>query len=341
MVDKKNDPFDPSYDFLDDDLNPSTSNSHSSSNSSSNRDQNFGDLDSFDLSHEDQSSIDDELLNNNNDSFQPVPKTSGVMEVVKTYGIVILVFLVIGYFGFKYSLNSILGNKPATNTTATAGTTKNSTVKPSTPNATAITAQTIPLHGQTTANTTFEPLNNVPPGIPVNPVNPVNPVTTNSPVLAPVNTNVLTPAPALDGIKTDLENVKQMIGGMSNQLKVSLGQDEKNISDLKQQIEQLAIYVQGIGKSMGALSADAQKQQKILEGLIAGVPYPKANAKKDDKTYIIDALISGRAWIKTAGPNGKNFTVGVGDTLPGVGKIVDIDQTSNTITTDTGTVLKQ
>lgn len=303
MVDKKNDPFDPSYDFLDE---------TNSANDSTDKNTGFGDLDSIDFEHEEHLNPDLDLPPSDHATMPGIPpKKSGIMEMLKTYGVVVVVFLVVAYFGIKYSFKS---------STRTA---EPEVVAESEPTVDATPASPTP---QTTV---------------VSPDQTVKTETAATPVaISPIQPAAVSPVvdtQALSGIKQDMDSLKNMVTDINKQLQSSVGEESKNSAELKQQMQQLVTYVQGMGTSVGVLSEGAQKQQKILEGLIATSPVSKTN-KNINTSYTIDALISGRAWLKS--PNGNSIIVGVGDELSGLGKIIEIDATTNTITTNSGQIIK-
>ncbi len=311
MVDKKNDPFDPSYDFLDE---------TNSANDGTDKNTGFGDLDSIDFEHEEELNPDLDLPPSDHTTMPGIPpKKSGIMEMLKTYGVVAVVFLVVAYFGIKYSFKSssrtaepevVAESEPAVDATAPGSQT------------TEVTPSTIVVSPsqEVKTETTTTPVA----------ISPIQPASV-SPVSSAVDTQ------ALSGIKQDMDSLKNMVTDINKQLQSSVGEESKNSAELKQQMQQLVTYVQGIGTSVGVLSEGAQKQQKVLEGLIATSPISKTN-KNINKSYTIDALISGRAWLKSS--NGNSIVVGVGDELSGFGKIIEIDATTNTITTNSGQIIK-
>jgi len=359
MLDTK-DPNDPNRfnipaDFADDDFDDDL---HMPMKKSPNpMDPNFGDVDNFNFDHDAN-----DLDLPSEEAIQPTPlnphPSGSFLELVKTYGIVLLVFLFIGYFGIKYSFKAISNVKTAVNSAATNSTTAQNVnlgnpdaAKPLLPDqGVSPTADTINPN-----NKNYDPLSNVAKLAPVTP--PPSAESAVLPASVAITSVPVTPAPSAPVVNTvspqmqqDIENLKKALSDLTAQIAGDKDIQNKNSMDLKDQIQQLVIYIQGVGKGVGILSSEITQQQKVLEGLLAGVPVPRAgvnnnpvsinpNTVTQNDNVLVEAVISGRAWLKTS-KNGTSLSVGVGDTIPGYGKVIEINQAKATITTDNGNEFK-
>ena len=140
---------------------------------------------------------------------------------------------------------------------------------------------------------------------------------------------------------TALAELKKQISDVD--AKVNTGNDvsglKDQISKFSTQNEQLLIYVQGVGKALGMLSDQVKKQEAVLASFISenvGNPVTKQSGQSG---LVVEAVISGRAWLRSV--TGQAFSVTIGDKIPGYGKVIKIDSTKGTLTTDSGVVLTQ
>ncbi len=314
---------------------------------------NFDDMDNFSLEGSEPNPNPNDVANRPNLNLPP---NGGFMETIKTYGIVMLVVLVVGYFGIKYSLKAIMPQKTvnqiaedsgdaaapdlniATNQLplAPAVTADNSLVLPTTVTTTTVLPETLPVTEQQVLPPTITPVSSP----------------SDNAINANANNNMAAASPEL---KQDIESLKKALNDLTQQLTTDKDLSDNGLKDVKQQVQQLVIYMQGVGKGVSILSSELSQQQKVLEGMLAGVPMPKSstnqnnttasnsstkdnNAHAQNNNVVVEAVIAGRAWIKTSN-TGKTLSVGIGDVIPGYGKVIDINQVKATITTDTGSEL--
>lgn len=165
----------------------------------------------------------------------------------------------------------------------------------------------------------------------------------------------------ISGIDNKIDALSQSIKDLETKVNTSSTaelNDNKDISEIKDQIKDLAtklnqvlLYSQGIGKSMGALSDRIKKQEEVIESIASGnVSTPivdssngrdssqEVNQSKNTNGIILEAVISGRAWLRMT--NDKQLSVTIGDNIPGYGKVIAIDPKKGIVTTDTGKVFK-
>ena len=286
--------------------------------------------DSTDL-HDDLSGF--ESSDHNNSQLQ---RRTGLIETLKTYGIVILVFGVVGYFGLKYSLRSV----PKNNVTA-SNTTSSTTAIPAPASAAPLKVDSDPVTPPAAAavepSKSFDPLQQL--------------AQTSAPASMALNSSTPTLTTATqndqnDELKKELQTLKASVTDINQKLVDSTEKGKTGIATVEQQLQQFAIYMEGLNKGVSVLSSQIQKQQKVLEGLVRGVPIPTANQNinqninqntknTDNHNMVVEAVISGRAWIKTS-KSGHTLSVGIGDSIPGYGKVIDIDQGAGSILTDRG-----
>lgn len=341
MVDKQQDPFSELEDFHDDLLDDHPA------------DQKFGEYDpatDANNHHDDFSDFDDSELtidSSNNPNNSQLQRRTSLIETLKTYGIVIILFGVVGYFGLKYSLRSV----PKNNITANNTTTTAIPVPAAATTATTAKIDTDPVAPQPAvqaeSSKSFDPLKQA-----IQATAPTTPTTTSTtdkmPLLA-LNSSapvVSTPALQNDELKKELQTLKDSVTDINKKIADSTEKEKASTANAELQLQQFAIYMEGLNKGVGELSSQIQKQQKVLEGLLSGVPIPSQNinqninqnSKNPDNNLIIEAVISGRAWIKTS-KAGHTLSVGVGDIIPGYGKVIDINQNAGSILTDRGAKL--
>lgn len=116
-------------------------------------------------------------------------------------------------------------------------------------------------------------------------------------------------------------------------LESSLSQVSASLSDMQTKLD-------GLNKSLQTFSNELTQQQAAITAL-QQLTQPKPQvvvAKKipviKRKPYYVQAMVPGRAWLRTA--NGVTSTVKVGDNLPGYGLILTIDPNQGTVTTSSG-----
>lgn len=293
----------------------------------------------------------------------PVQTTPTLMEQVvdfaKGYGLPILLVGGLGYFGLKYSLGAMFGSEEKTTTTTQTVhfNDKNSSVNklvglPAPGNKPAIEKTEVnqPKQDPTTINepATIKPIakDPVPNLEPVTPAivaksEPIElkPVVTPPPSSAPVSEPVAVVGSLPVNANSDIMKLQNEVKSINAQLDAKLGENTAAVSQIKQQMQQLSVYVQGIGKAMTILSTTVKRQEDILTTLVDSTVGKSVSKKSTAKGLVLEALIPGRAWFRAK--SGEEITVGVGDMLPGYGKVIKIDSKQGTVTTNNGTVLTQ
>lgn len=321
-------------------------------------DPNFGEMDNFSFEHDPDDPLNDPLdPDNPNTANLNQPPKMGIVELIKTYGIAALVVLVVGYFGIKYSFRAVSGADDNTTIAQSADVSSDNVITP--------VADNKALPDEVTPPKNFDALNNIAKAQAPKDSNEVLPpaVVPSASMIVASPTGSITPAvttPMVSPeVKQDVENLKKMLNDLTQQLVANKDLGDNNISDIKQQVQQLVIYIQGVGKGVSILSSEIAQQQKAIEGILAGVPVPRkingansvssssavstsnVNSKASNNNasnLIVEAVIAGRAWIRTSN-TGKTISVGLGDEIPGFGKVLAIDPVKATIITDDGSEL--
>lgn len=103
---------------------------------------------------------------------------------------------------------------------------------------------------------------------------------------------------------------------------------------LQEKIEHAVAIILQVHKNAAAL-----KRKQAIERAAAAAKRKKAQAttrkgKVATEDYFVQAVIPGRAWVTTK--SGITRTVGVGDQLPGYGKVISIDARDGTLMTGSG-----
>lgn len=126
------------------------------------------------------------------------------------------------------------------------------------------------------------------------------------------------------------------------------------VTKVNSKMTEVADYVQSAGKAIGLLSKQVKYQELVLASIVgssvdlSGATAVNSTANSSSSSMseqenkvsglTVDAISSGRAWLKTS--NGKAMNVAVGDDIPGYGRVVDINTINATVTTDKGKIIK-
>lgn len=342
-------------------------------NTTTDNQQDYSDdfLDDLDYSDEfaDKTS-DDYQTEAKQDDYGQHNKKGGVGEFLKTYGFVILIILVLGYFGLKFSLglffNSSNKSTDAINTKSTTTTqiptlpvlsdgksksgsdSKSVDIKDKAADLNKLTAtaenKTEDKKDQDTD--IFDPLKSI---IKDKSDSDSGQTSSNSNSNSKSETQTSNNTYSQDdiiSIKQELDNFKNSLDEISKKITNhddDLNKETNNIVEIKQQMQQLLIYVQGVSKALGLMSTEIRKQKEILTSLVArdigSIDNNTNSAENNNSSLRLEAIIPGRAWFKDK--NDKELTVKVGDFLPGYGKVIEIDYKNGSLTTDSGAVFKQ
>jgi biotin carboxyl carrier protein len=109
-------------------------------------------------------------------------------------------------------------------------------------------------------------------------------------------------------------------------LAMRLASMESTLTRLSQNLQELKTNKASVMASAGAMGAQAQTQAPTT------LPAPKPAAPKI--SYSVQAIIPGRAWLKSE--NGNTVTVAEGDTLKDFGRVVKIDPYDGIVQIDIG-----
>lgn len=294
--------------------------------------------------------------NNITNKATAMPQASSLLDFIKSYGPFLLVGGLFIYFGLKYSVGVMVDSGA-----------KSQSAEPITQ---AVSGNESSADTDIVATGSQVSLDEI-PGLSVSPSvtqNNVNADNVNIDNMNTVETQVESGAgtvaqPAVANIQNNLDNnlatsslsaeLNQKISDLSlsvdnlnKKINAQPSLDKQALDNLQQQfnavstqLEQVALYVQGISKAMGVLSEQVRKQQAILSTFIdsnIGIP---ASKKKGEMGITLEAIVSGRAWLRTV--QGGELTVTPGDKIPGYGKVIEINSKAGTVTTDIGTVFTQ
>ncbi|MEO8401545.1 MAG: hypothetical protein ABI597_07090 [Gammaproteobacteria bacterium] len=134
---------------------------------------------------------------------------------------------------------------------------------------------------------------------------------------------------ALDRIGT----LEQQNLAMMNMLQTQFAQ---KMTDTEAQNTQMRTQVQELNARVSSMEVAFHQLTKILRGMHeAGVPStPPARVIQPKTGYTVQAIIPGRAWLKTDA--GDTVTVAEGDVLKGLGRITKIDPYDGIVDIDNG-----
>ncbi len=137
--------------------------------------------------------------------------------------------------------------------------------------------------------------------------------------------------------------VKQKLNALqysSNQSSRKISNIDNNLGDLKNSVEALNSKIISLNSNITLLSQEIQNQQEMINKL----KKPKKKLVRKNITrqaprqYFIQALIPGRAWLRTT--RGDSITVVVGTRIRGLGVVQLIDPQDGQVIMRTGKVIK-
>lgn len=296
------------------------------------------------------------------------------LDFIKNYGVLIGVFLIIGYFGYQYSFSTLstdtqTGKEADQQVNAEQPGLNTSDVKPQIPDLTT----PIDLQDNIDSATAIDmPKDeNKPSGVPStvdqeidNQLNALKqqreaadlaniPQQAGNQDIGRISEYNAQKADALSKQNQELTNINNdlsqqiakltaTVDSISRKVDERISSDsakmaevKNQVNNLNQQTTQLIDYIQNAGKAVGLLAAQAKKQEAILSSL--GATYRNGSSLNAAGSGLkVDAVIAGRAWLTNN--KGESFTVKIGDEIAGSGKVVTIDSNKNIITTDQGKV---
>src|SRR5579872_1241436 len=306
---------------------------------------------------DDQANYDMEVDSAKESAVAVAPKESVAEKLKQHRRIVIGILVFIILIGIVYKLVAP-SSTPATDFQAGADQSiKRSTTKAATPSnpapAQSPVAETAMTQPATPAPTTSQPpatqpaivatTTQPPVAAPVQPTLPA-PVLTETMPQQPVAAQPPPPIPVpaaniLDRVTT----LEQQNSAMMNLLQTQYTQ---KIADTESQNTQLRTQVQELTARISNMEVAFRQLTKILQnnvstGAIAGIPNrgimnaPTAARVIQPKiSYTVQAIIPGRAWLKS--DSGDTVTVAEGDMLKGYGRITKIDPYDGIVDIDTG-----
>ncbi|MAZ78042.1 MAG: hypothetical protein CMF39_05135 [Legionellaceae bacterium] len=125
------------------------------------------------------------------------------------------------------------------------------------------------------------------------------------------------------------------------QLRQMQTQTQQHLASVDQSLQQVSNQLSVVATQVGKLSAQMQALQaeKSHEAQLKAEMKKKQDAVTRAKlNYFVQAVIPGRAWLKS--PNGQSLTVTVGDTIPAYGQVLSIDSYSGSVVTSSGHVIQ-
>lgn len=225
--------------------------------------------------------------------------------------------------------------------------------------------ETVPAQPQKTVVTTttaqspamMQPAQPLQPVQPAQPIQPVQPVQSAMPapsvqqpeMTAPPGTQspqaatAMAPPPPANVMQNDknvndrLATVEQQNSAIMNLMQTQFAQ---KISDTELQNTQLRSQVQELTARVSNMEVAFRQLTKMLRNGSAGaVAGPRENAPaarvvQPSTKYVVQAIIPGRAWLKS--DSGETVTVAEGDSLRGYGRITKIDPYDGVVNIDTG-----
>lgn len=119
-------------------------------------------------------------------------------------------------------------------------------------------------------------------------------------------------------------------------LQTEQAKDKARIQTLETQLSTMADQFTNLNKKLQGSLVALEKQITALNEARLRQQHAEVLNKKAQEEYTIQAIIPGRAWLKTR--EGKMITVTQGDTIPGYGTVTDIDVENGLVRTGLGAV---
>lgn len=125
--------------------------------------------------------------------------------------------------------------------------------------------------------------------------------------------------------------------------KTAVTELNSSVAQLQTSIQTLDSRISDMSNSMNTLTQEVERQKSQLDALKtakkpAKKPVHHYSAPAKPMVYFINAVIPGRAWLKSS--KGTTITVNEGSQIPGYGRVKKIDAYQETVTTSRGTVIK-
>jgi intracellular multiplication protein IcmG len=148
------------------------------------------------------------------------------------------------------------------------------------------------------------------------------------PAVAHLQTATVTPSvpqpPASDEVITKVNTLDQTL----NQQGQTITQLQDNMGSLQESINGLNTTVTNMSQKLASINDQLTKPKKAPKPVEAGPP---------PVTYIVKAMVPGRAWLQ--GSNGSMLSVTVGNEVPQHGTVTQIDLSNGQVLTSDGTAM--
>lgn len=155
------------------------------------------------------------------------------------------------------------------------------------------------------------------------------PVTSAPPM---TTTTVTTDSNVNKSVLDRIGTLEQQNLAMMNMMQTQFAQ---KMTDTEAQNTQMRTQVQELNARVSSMEVAFHQLTKILRGMHEGVPSTPTTRVIQPKTgYTVQAIIPGRAWLKTDA--GDTVTVAEGDVLKGLGRITKIDPYDGIVDIDNG-----
>lgn len=150
-------------------------------------------------------------------------------------------------------------------------------------------------------------------------------------------------------VEVDVELAKQLkalnqqnvsLAGRVQVLETQLAQTASQLSTYQTQAAAAQSSADAMAKTVGQVETQMTQINNALQTLINASKSPTmpqaamGPTMPPARNYFVQAIIPGRAWLKAN--NGQIITVGLGDLVPGFGKVVLIDPQNGVVQTDAG-----
>lgn len=163
-------------------------------------------------------------------------------------------------------------------------------------------------------------------------IKPVTTTTTRSQELT------ISPAQITNNRLTSLESRTNAANTRLEQLETMASELQNNVNQMQSQLSNLANSVQVLSNQITQQQADmsafleAQKKPVVKKRAV------RRGGFVSKKSYSIQGLVPGRAWLKDS--SGESLTIQVGDNLPGYGTVEEIDPLAGKVKTSSGIIIR-
>lgn len=152
-------------------------------------------------------------------------------------------------------------------------------------------------------------------------------------------------------LEVDVDLAKQLkalaqqntsLAGRVQVLETQLAQTASQLASYQAQAAAAQASADGMAKTVGQVETQMTQINNALQALVSASKSPNPTMAMPSmgptiapaRNYLVQAIIPGRAWLKAN--NGQIITVGMGDSIPGFGRVVLIDPQNGVVQTDAG-----